>query len=68
MNSALRIADQNHADILWIPIQNGLQRELRGLRQCLALIQNNEARRILDRLNGAPRRPQKWEDLLANGL
>ena len=57
MDAALRITNENHADVARISVQNRLKRELGRIRQSFALVQNDEARRPLVRLKGGPGGP-----------
>lgn len=57
MDAALRITNENHADVVRISVQNRLKRELGRIGQSFALVQNDEARRPLVRLEGGPGGP-----------
>jgi hypothetical protein len=68
MNTALRITDENNADLFGILVQNCLKRELGSLCECLAFIQNDEPRGFEGRicLKRCPGGSQEWKDFLAN--
>ena len=57
MDAALRITNENHADVARVSVQNRLKRELGRIRQSFALIQDDETGRPLVCLKGGPGGP-----------